>query len=200
LHRTGQEAIDMDAVAGIFPDAASAREAMLELRRAGSPSHATMLCPGTRVEDVLEKIPVDDTEKPGMGGAVSGVLGGVVGMTAVSLFFPGVGPVILAGMIASGIAGAAAGLTIGQQVERFFGTGLTRDEIDVYGAALRAGKAVVVAGAANVEQIDEIRDIFRAARAERVDPARTEGLAAILQPPPEQPSEQPGASAVRGRQ
>lgn len=189
----------MDAVAGVFPDTASARGAMLELRRAGCASRATMLCPGTRVEDVLERIPVDDTEMPGMGGAVSSVLGGVVGMTTVSLLFPGVGPVVVAGMIASGIAGAAAGLTIGQQLERFFSTGLTRDEIDVYGAALRAGKAVVVAGAANAEQIDEIREIFRAARAERVDPARAEGLAAIFQPSVEEPSEQPGSSPVHAR-
>ena len=185
----------MDAVAGVFPDAATARGAMLELRRAGCASHATMLCPGTRVEDVLEKIPVDDTETPGMGGAVSSVLGGIVGMTSVSLLFPGVGPVVVAGLIASGIAGATAGLTIGQQVERFFSTGLTRDEIDVYGAALRAGKTVVVAGAANAEQIDEIRDLFRAAGAERVDPARAEGLVAIFQRHPEQP----GSSPVHAR-
>jgi len=186
----------MDAVAGVFPDTATAHRAVTELRRSGCDPHATLLCPGTRVEEVLEQIPVDDTETPGMGGAVSSVLGGVVGMTAVSVLFPGVGPVLVAGMIASGVAGAAAGHTLGQALERRLSLGLTRDEIDVYGDALRAGKAVVVARAKNAAAIDATRELLRDAGAERIDPARADGLGAILEPPME-PSSTPPRPAER---
>jgi hypothetical protein len=174
----------MEAVAGVFPNAATARYAAYELRRRGLDRHTVVLPPGTREDTVLEQVPVDDTEAPGMGSAVGSVVGGVVGLTTVSLLFPGVGTVAVMGMMASAVAGATAGLTLGEHLERKLSAGLTRDEVDVYGNALRSGRAVVVAGGETHREIDAIREIFRAGGAESVDPAREDWLLGIHDPRP----------------
>lgn len=170
----------MEAVAGVFPDARTAERAVLALRERGlNGSRTTLLCPGTSEMEAARKVPTDGTESPGMGGAVGSVIGGALGLATASLVLPGVGTIMVAGMLAAGAAGAATGHAAGETLERKLGTGLPRDELDVYAEALRRGRAVVVAGGDTEEEVDKIRQTFEEVGAESVDAAREDWLVGL---------------------
>jgi hypothetical protein len=170
----------MEAIAGVFPNARAAERAILALRERGlNGSRTTLLCPGTSELEAARKVPTDTTESPGMGGAVGGVVGGALGLATANLVLPGVGPIIVAGMLAAGAAGAATGHAVGETLERKLGTGLPRDELEVYAEALRHGRAVVVAGGDTGEEVDSIRRTFEESGAESVDAAREDWLVGL---------------------
>src|SRR5262245_52554408 len=115
----------MEAVAGIFPNARAAERAILALRERGlHGSRTTLLCPGTSELEAAREVPTDDTESPGMGGAVGGAVGTALGLATANLVLPGIGPITVAGMLAAGAAGAAGGHAVGETLERKLGTGL----------------------------------------------------------------------------
>src|SRR5450432_2180822 len=100
----------MKTVSGVFRSFQTARDAAIASRLAGfSESQINLLSPASSDAE-LHAIPTSDTEQPGVGAAIGGMLGGVVGLAggfelglaATSLLIPGVGPVL-----AMGIAGAA---------------------------------------------------------------------------------------------
>ena len=170
----------MEAIAGVFANAQAAEHAILALRERGlNGSRTTLLCPGTSEMEAARKVPTDGTESPGMGGAVASVVGGALGLATANLVLPGVGPIIVAGMLAAGAAGAAGGHAVGETIERKLGAGLPRDELDVYADALRRGRAVVVAGGDTADEVEEIRETFEQAGAESVDPAREDWLVGL---------------------
>jgi hypothetical protein len=129
--------------------------------------------------EAARKVPTDGTESPGMGGAVGGVVGGALGLATANLVLPGVGLITVAGMLAAGAAGAASGHAAGETLERKLGTGLPRDELEVYTAALRRGRAVVVAGGDTEDEMKEIRQAFEESGAESVDAAREDWLVGL---------------------
>jgi hypothetical protein len=173
----------MEAIAGIFPTAQAAERAILALRERGlNGSRTTLLCPGTSEMEAARKAPTDGTESPGMGGAVGSVVGGALGLATATLVLPGVGPIIVAGMLAAGAAGAAGGHAVGETLERKLGTGLPRDELDVYAQALHRGHAVVIAGGDTADEVKSIRQTFEQSGAESVDPAREDWLVGLREP------------------
>ena len=170
----------MEAIAGIFPNAQTAERAILALREKGlNGSRTTLLCPGTSELEAARKVPTDHTESPGMGGAVGSVIGTALGLASANLVLPGVGPIIVAGMLAAGAAGAATGHAVGETLERRLGSGLPRDELDVYAEALRRGHAVVVAGGDTGDEMEDIRRTFTESGAESVDAAREDWLVGL---------------------
>lgn len=97
-------------IGGIFPDRASAEQAVADLRRAGlADEHLGIAVHGDRFvfEDEAEAEIAGGIER----GAALGVpLGALAGMTLMSLAAPAVGPVALGGILAAGAAtGALAG-------------------------------------------------------------------------------------------
>jgi len=117
-------------------------------------------------------VPADDGESPGMGAAVGGVIGGAVGLSAAAIVLPGVGPLVLAGLLAAGLAGTAGGAVLGDSLEDVLSGGVPHDELRVYEDALRRGRSVVVALIDGDPEADRMRDVLRAAGAETVDAAR----------------------------
>ena len=96
-------------------------------------------------------------------------------MAAASLFLPGVGPIIAAGIAAAvlGAGGAATGAAVGGSLEDSLARGLPQDELFVYEDALRRGHSVVIAVADEDDaQADAARAAFERAGAESVDAAR----------------------------
>jgi hypothetical protein len=170
----------MDAIAGVFPTSQAAERAVLALRERGlNGSRTTLLCPGTSEMEAARKVPTDDTESPGMGGAVGSVVGGALGLATASIVLPGVGLITVAGMLAAGAVGAATGHEAGETLERKLGTGLPRDELEVYADALRRGRAVVVAGGDTEDELKDIRRTFEESGAESVDAAREDWLVGL---------------------
>jgi outer membrane lipoprotein SlyB len=165
----------MQAVAGVFDSPTRARDAVAALQSAGvSADRISYLAPGTPDAVVERKVPIDDGESPGMGGAVGGVVGGAVGLAAASLVLPGVGPITVAGMVLAALAGAAGGTALMDDLEDRLSTGIPHDELIAYEDALAAGQAVVIVAVESDDYADEVRNLLREAGADRVDPARAD--------------------------
>src|SRR4051794_11859834 len=97
----------MTTVAGVFPSARVGHRAALGLRQVGF-VNVSLLVPGSH-EALTQQVQVSETEQPGMGAALGGVVGGALGMAGglglgpavASLLIPGVGPVVAMGLAAS---------------------------------------------------------------------------------------------------
>jgi hypothetical protein len=174
----------MRTVAGIFNSYRDARRAVDHLRSTGIPEdHINLLAPGTSAEELEETVPTTETEQPGMGKALGGAVGGALGVAggmhigaaAASLFVPGVGPVLAAGILGAallGLGGATAGAVAGDAVEDNLAAGLPHDELYVYEDALRRGRTVVIAVADDDAQGEAARAVLAQAGAESIDAAR----------------------------
>jgi len=168
----------MQSVVGIFASRDAACRAVDALRARGMPpSRIGLLMPGTPSRDVERRVPIDEGEAPGMGAAVGGVIGGAVGLSAAAIVLPGVGPLVLAGLLAAGIAGTAGGAAVGDTLEEVLSNGVPRDELPIYQAALHARRSVVVGSVDRDADAHALRETFRAAGAESVDAARDGWLA-----------------------
>lgn len=174
----------MRTVAGIFKSRETAEQAAAHLRSAGiADERISLLAPGTTAEELDAAVPTTETEQPGMGKAIGGTVGGALGVAgglhigaaAASLFVPGVGPVIAAGLIGAallGIGGAATGVAAGGAVEDGLAEGLPQDELYVYEDALRQGRTVLIVVAEDDEQGEAAQNILSQAGAESIDAAR----------------------------
>ncbi|HJZ67605.1 MAG TPA: hypothetical protein VKF81_05765 [Blastocatellia bacterium] len=173
----------MEPVVGIFKRPVQAQKAIEDLKHAGIPSdHLNFLAPGSAGAE-LEALPRIETEQPGMGEAMGGVVGGAIGAAggmglgtaAASIFVPGVGPVIAAGLLSAalfGTGGAVGGVAVGKAIEEGMTDGLPVDEIYVYEDALRQGRSLVVITPVDEQQAELARRVIERAGAESIDSAR----------------------------
>jgi hypothetical protein len=167
----------MKAVVGIFSSPAAADRAAKDLLIAGlPPGNVRKLTPGSTERDVHSAVPTSETEQPGMGRAVGAVVGGVVGLTAAL----GVSAALQGGMgalspttwivaVLCGILGAVIGGFAGGALEERLSTGLPKDEIYFYEAALRRGRSVVFAFASGGKQEEIAERVFERAGANSLD-------------------------------
>jgi hypothetical protein len=171
----------VEAIAGVFRTRSEAEHAISEARKSGiAQNRITLLTPGTvdQVDKEMATVAADTTEQPGMGGAMGALLGGGVGVAGGSVLMalvPGVGPITAVGLLGTailGAAGATIGATTGNKVERGTYHGLPEDEIFIYEDALRKGRTVVIALAAEKDEVSLLRDLLHREGAESVDAAR----------------------------
>jgi hypothetical protein len=172
----------MEPVAGVFRSSERARHGAQELKHAGfSSDELTLLFPGSS-EDEIHSVAVSDTEQPGMGKTIGGVVGAALGMaggfelgSAVSMLVPGVGPVLavgIAGAALFGVGGAAGGAALGAAAESRSTAGLPADEIFFYEDALRQGRSVVVVMANGAGEAARASELLAESGAESLDAAR----------------------------
>jgi hypothetical protein len=174
----------MSTVAGIFNSRSEAERAAANLRSAGfEPDNINLLSPGMTDEEVNTAVPTTETEQPGMGSAVGGTVGAAlgtaggatIGAAAASLFVPGIGPVLAAGLLGAallGAGGATIGAATGGAVENEIAPELPHDELFVYEDALRQGKSVVLGVTDDETQAEAGRAVLAQAGAESLDAAR----------------------------
>jgi hypothetical protein len=173
----------MEPVTGIFKSRAAAQRAITELEAAGISAEEINLLSPLAAEDEHARVAVADTEQPGMGKALGGLVGGAVGAAgglgisaaAASILVPGVGPVIALGLLGAalfGTGGAVGGAMAGGALEEGMDEGLPVDEMFVYEDALRQGRTVVVVLAKDTFRADVAREVMRKMEAESVDSAR----------------------------
>lgn len=168
----------MDTVAGIFTAHDDARRAVNDLRALGVPAErVTLLLPGASERD-LAAVPTTDAEPPGVGRAIGGVVGaatgagGGVGAAAlIGAALPGVGPVLILGALGAALFGVG-GAVAGGALDHALREGLPHDELYVYEAALREGRAVVIAVLPDEAAAKRARATLGRAGAESVDAAR----------------------------
>jgi len=175
----------MKSETGIFASSGDAEKAISALRSHSiDESRITLLLPGTPEEEAREaaSIPTSDTEQPGMGKTMGGVVGVAMGAAgglslgsiAASTLIPGVGPVIalgVAGAAVLGLIGGAAGVAAGGAIEDASTEGLPKDEIFLYEDALRKGRTVLIV-LTDPDKADEVRALLAQSGAESIDAAR----------------------------
>jgi hypothetical protein len=173
----------METVVGVFRTGADACRATGYLKSAGIPTERIIvLMPGAS-DDELSAVPTTETEAPGPGTAVGGVVGGALGAAsglslgaaAATFLVPGVGSVIAIGLLAAaflGLGGAVGGAVLGEALDESLVEGLPKDDLFVYEDALRQGRSVVIAFISEGRQAAVVRKIIGQAGAEGIDSAR----------------------------
>jgi Flp pilus assembly protein TadB len=167
----------MKNVVGIFASPSAAERAVARLVEIGVPrSRIRQLTPSTSERQIHTVIPIAETEQPGMGKAIGGLLGFVVAATlalgVIGVLRGGLGQlslVVLLGAATLGACGAVAGAFAGGALENRMSTGLPKDEIYFYEEALRAGHSVVFAFAASDAQEEAALRALKEAGAESLD-------------------------------
>ena len=173
----------MKTVVGILRSRSDAELMAERLRTIGIKNENINLLSPETSPDELAKIPTTETEQPGVGPVLGGVVGvalgaaGGMGLGAAvaTLLVPGVGPVLALGLAGAALlaaGGAAGGAVVGAALEDAMGRGLPVDELFVYEDALRQGRTVVIAFADDDAQAGQARTIMREFGAETVDAAR----------------------------
>lgn len=172
----------MRAVAGVFKSREAARSAAADILGAGfARDRVSVLFPGAG-EGQIHSLASSETEQPGMGAAIGGVLGAALGAAGgfelavgATALIPGVGPVLAAGIAGAAILGTGgliAGAEWGGAAEEKSTPGLPSDEIFFYEDALRQGRSVVVLLADSEDEAQRGRDVLARVGAESIDAAR----------------------------
>jgi hypothetical protein len=172
----------MQTEVGIFTSQAAAEGAVARLGSAGiAREQINFLLPGASQAE-LERVHTTETEQPGMGAALGGVVGGAIGAgglmgtAVVTTMIPGVGPIAAIGLVSLALAGllggALVGATVGSALESALADGLPKDELFVYEDALRQGRTVLIVATEDASQAEAARVELAQAGAESLDAAR----------------------------
>lgn len=175
----------MKTVVGILTSRSDAELTAEGLKKAGLPGKNISVLTPTSAPDKVAEVPTTETEQPGMGAAMGGVVGGALGaaggmglgVAIATMLVPGVGAVLAIGVGAAallGAGGAIGGAAAGGALEDSMARGLPIDELFVYEDALRRGRSVVIAFAEDDAQANKAREILEAQGAESVDAAKEE--------------------------
>jgi hypothetical protein len=166
----------MPVVAGVFKSRSDAEHAVAELKSLGIPNDRINLLTPETTEKELAAVPTSQGEQPGMVKTLGAVAGGALGLglgeMIAAMILPGVGFVLAIGLASGALLGAIGGGAVGGAAEETLFAPLPEEELFVYEDALRHGRTVVLATAANETIAEAARGAFDYAGAESVDRAR----------------------------
>jgi uncharacterized membrane protein len=143
----GAETIGRIIVA-VFEERAEAEDAIRDLKSAGFSNEqigvATHDRPTQQSSSSRDKQePEDDLAEGAAAGALTGgVIGGLVGLIS-SLLIPGVGPLVVGGVLASSLLGMGVGAATGGLVGALVGMGVPEEDAKYFDEGLRGGKTLV---------------------------------------------------------
>ena len=162
-----------NTVVGLFDDIHQARDAVQELLKSGfDRSEVNLVAHGAAQEyadmfddnghyshltqESVDNHVVASGKVGGIGAAIGGLGGLLLGLAMLTI--PGVGPVVVAGPLATAVVGAGAGFAVGGMIGGFTNIGVSEIDAEAYSEAIRRGATAVVVKA----------DVDRAARAAEV--------------------------------
>lgn len=167
----------MEGVVGVFRSRTDAEHAVNDLRRLGQPEETIVFLTPNAFDAELERVPTTTAESPGIGKAISTVVGAAIGGGAglgigsalAAIVVPGVGPILAAGLGAGallGIGGAATGAAIGGASEEALDTGIPIDEVGRLRYLLKTGRTLVVVTVDSKEKEEQVHALFNSFGAE----------------------------------
>src|SRR5207245_10020918 len=130
-------------------------------------------------EPRVSRLRTSEAAQPGMGKAIGGVVGGAVGVAtggelgaaaAASAVLPVAGPAIAIGIVGAVLL-SLGGAAVGGALENALANGLPKDELFVYGDALRRGYSIVVVVPADADEHERAVAVLEGSGAESVDAA-----------------------------
>lgn len=182
------------AVFGIYPSAELADRAVDTLIAAGFPNtDISVLMPDTGstrdfAHEKETKAPEGTTVGATAGGVVGGALGVLVGIGALAI--PGLGPLIAAGPIMSGLAGLGVGGAVGGLLGALVGMGIPEYEARRYVGRVKDGGILLSVHCDTSEAVNRAKHTLQGTGAEDVASAgESAGLkATVAEPPPAEAS------------
>jgi uncharacterized membrane protein len=161
-------------VIGVYPDHASAEEAVQRLQKDGIPMQNISIIGRDfqAVEKPLGFVTTGDVAKSGakIGAWTGGLFGLLFG--AAFLILPGVGAVVIAGPLAAallgGVEGAVAGAAFGGLAGALVGLGVSKDKAIRYESEVKAGKFLVTVQG-DQTQTQRAKSLFTVGQSETAD-------------------------------
>jgi uncharacterized membrane protein len=154
-------------IVAIFEESSEAEDAIRDLKNAGFTNEQIGVATQDRAGGVRsasgEGTVVDETatglaEGAATGALTGGVIGGLVGLIS-SLLIPGVGPLVVGGVLASTLLGMGVGAATGGLIGALVGMGVPEEDARYFDAGLRRGKTLVTVNTTN-ESPDEAISIL----------------------------------------
>jgi len=147
-------------VVGIFELTSEARAAVEDLRRAGfSDAQIGFITPydatGTSADGETKW-----EEGAGVGAAVGASIGGAAGLMVAAAMLSPIGPALVGGAIAAGLASLGAGAAAGTVFGALIGLGIPEDESRWYEGELQKGRSLVIVQNAD-ERAEDAREVLR---------------------------------------
>ncbi len=135
-------------VVGLYKDKSRAEAAIRDLKAAGFPEDQIGVAMQDRAEqrDLLEDTGTQAAEGAVKGAVSGGVVGGLIGLLG-SLLIPGVGPVVVGGVLASTLTGAGIGAATGGVIGALIGMGVPEEDARHFDVGLRSGGTLVTVNA-----------------------------------------------------
>jgi hypothetical protein len=149
-------------VVGLFRNRSEAEDSIRDLKQAGFTNEQIGVATRDRTDRERERTgPVKREEEPGkvvedtaegmaegaaVGALTGGVVGGLVGLIG-SLLIPGLGPVVVGGVLASTLMGMGIGAATGGLIGALVGMGVPEEEAKYFDAGFREGGTLVTVNA-----------------------------------------------------
>jgi hypothetical protein len=135
-------------VVGMFPTRAEAESAIRELKTAGFTDHQIGVATqdDTAAGDPASVRGAAPAEGAATGALSGGVVGGLIGLLG-SILVPGLGPLVVGGVLASTLAGAGIGAATGGLIGALMGIGIPEADARHFETGLRAGGTLVTVSA-----------------------------------------------------
>src|SRR6476661_75093 len=135
-------------VVGLFARRRDAEGAIRDLKAAGFKDHQVGVALQDREEqsDLLESTGAKEAEGAAAGAVSGGLVGGLIGLLG-SLLIPGVGPIVVGGVLASTLTGAGIGAAAGGIIGALMGLGVPETDARHFDQGLRLGSTLVTVDA-----------------------------------------------------
>ena len=125
-------------VVGMFSDRSSAEAAIRDLKSAGFAEEEI----GVALAEADPGVP----DGAAAGALSGGVVGGLIGLLG-SILVPGLGPIVIGGVLASTLTGVGIGVATGGLIGALMGLGIPEADARHFDTGLRAGGALVTVSA-----------------------------------------------------
>jgi uncharacterized protein (TIGR02271 family) len=158
-------------VVGLFHDRSDAEAAINDLKGAGFTNEQIGVAMRDRGEqkDLAESTGTNAASGAATGAVSGGLVGGLIGLLG-SLLIPGVGPIVVGGVLASTLVGAGAGAATGGIIGALVGMGVPEEDAQHFDTHFREGGILVTVNPGERTTLAE--DILRQHDAD-LGPSRT---------------------------
>ena len=151
-HDTSDISADQDTtgrtVVGMFTRRSDAEAAIRDLKSAGFTDEriGVALQGPSEQRELIESTGRTAAEGAAAGALSGGIVGGLIGLLG-SLLIPGVGPIVVGGVLASTLAGAGIGAATGGIIGALVGMGVPEADAQHFDLGLRSGRTLVTVDA-----------------------------------------------------
>ena len=148
-------------VVGMFTERSHAEQAIRDLKAAGFTEEQIGVAMQNRddQQQLIDETGSQAAEGAAKGAVSGGIVGGLIGLLG-SLLIPGVGPIVVGGVLASALTGAGIGAATGGLIGGLMGLGVPEEDAQHFDRGIRSGGILVTvnAGSRTSEAVSILQD------------------------------------------